>query len=43
MAASSIEDYKNKKIKIHENILESKFIDRLNMIEKQKANTGPIF
>lgn len=39
----SIDDYINKNIKKHENILTEKLIDRTNHINYCNANTGPIF
>lgn len=39
----SIDDYINKNIKEHENILKEKLIDRTNHIDYCNANTGPIF
>eukprot|EP00347_Sterkiella_histriomuscorum_P011131 403373640 len=43
VAASSIEDYENDKIKKHEKTLPSKEKDRTELIDAQNANIGPVF
>ncbi|CDW79948.1 UNKNOWN [Stylonychia lemnae] len=43
VAASSIEDYENDKIKKHEKTLPKKEEDRTKLIDIQNANIGPVF
>lgn len=43
MAASSIEDYEQNKIKKHEKTLSKKEEDRTKLNDIQSANIGPVF
>ncbi len=43
VATASVEDYLNKKIRIHELTREKKEKDRINHVKITNANTGPVF
>ena len=43
VACASVEDYDNKKIKIHEHTREAKEKDRTKHVDTLSANTGPVF